>query len=240
MSRHTGKCDFEDWCEMHNSPSEIVEKATIYLGDAKVDIKNEKDLIPYYTHLIASMCCIKDEGQTINLSSHSFIDGEEEEFMTWRIRDVIAAARKAKKEKKPFTFEYFKNWKYYDPFGSTPQFVWEELIKIVNDNPDIIKMHLPSDYRDCEYFMHRWVIPEYFYKVHDPMHTRYREEFIKFAKENGYSVLEPRDKGMQNAERTEGIAHPVITHMCLAVIDFYEMQHRFDYKSSEEAYNIGG
>ena len=53
MSRWTSKCDFCDDCEMIHNPQEIVENTKIYLGDARIMIKEEKDLIPYYTHLVA-------------------------------------------------------------------------------------------------------------------------------------------------------------------------------------------
>ena len=39
-----------------------------------------------------------DNSKTIHLSSHSFIDEEEKEFLSWRVRDCILFARKAKKE----------------------------------------------------------------------------------------------------------------------------------------------
>ena len=109
ISKWTGKCDFADDCEMIRTPEEIVERSDIYLGDAKVEIKTPKDLIPYYTHIVASACYNKDEGNTINLSKESFIDSEEKDFMAWRIMDAIKLARKAKKEKKSFDLNYLKS-----------------------------------------------------------------------------------------------------------------------------------
>lgn len=226
MGRHTGKSDFEDWCEMHNKPSEIVEKAEIYLGGAKVDIKNEKDLIPYYTHLIASMSCCSGE-QHINLARESFIDSEEQDRMGWRISDLITAARKAKKDKVEFNFEYFKNSKFYNDMS--PDWIWKAYIERIQKNPDVIKTHIPKDYRESERFMSHWLIPEYFYGIHDPMHNREREEFVKFAHENGYAILTNLESAeVDKVERTEGTYHPIINSMCLDILDYYEMKKEWD------------
>ena len=32
----TGKSDFFDWCNMYYTPETIIEKATVFLGDAEV------------------------------------------------------------------------------------------------------------------------------------------------------------------------------------------------------------
>ena len=84
---------------MIHNPQEIIEKSKIYLGDARVMIKEKKDLIPYYTHLVASACYNKESGNVIHLSRDSFINSEEREHIAWRVRDVIGVFRKAKKEK---------------------------------------------------------------------------------------------------------------------------------------------
>ena len=91
---------------MIHNPQEFVEKSKIYLGDARVMIKEEKDLIPYYTHLVASACYNKESGNTIHLSRDSFINSEEREFLSWKIRDIISMFRKAKKEKIEVTLNH--------------------------------------------------------------------------------------------------------------------------------------
>ena len=63
----TGKSDFFDWCNMHYTPETIIEKATIFLGDAEIKKDKPEDLIPYYTHLIASAGCTPEK-QSIFLS----------------------------------------------------------------------------------------------------------------------------------------------------------------------------
>ena len=214
MSKWTGKCDFCDNCEMIHNPQEFVEKSKIYLGDARLMIKEEKDLIPYYTHLISSACYNKESGNTIHLSRDSFINSEEREFLSWKIRDIISMFRKAKKEKIEVTLDYVKSQKYY--WGNGEDFIWSALIDKIKNNMDLIKVHLPKDYRECSYFISEWLIPNYFYDIHDSMHNRYREEFIKFAHENGYRNFDE-----------DGIYHPIIWKMCADINEYYEMKEKY-------------
>ena len=199
---------------MIHKPQEFVEKSEIYLGDARVMIKEEKDLIPYYTHLVASACYTKESGNTIHLSRDSFINSEEREFLSWKIRDIISMFRKAKKEKIEVTLDYVKSQKYY--WGNGEDFIWSALIDKIKNNMDLIKVHLPKDYRECSYFISEWLIPNYFYDIHDSMHNRYREEFIKFAHENGYGNFDE-----------DGIHHPIIWKMCACVDEYYKMKEKY-------------
>lgn len=198
---------------MIHSPQEIIEKSKIYLGDARVMIKEEKDLIPYYTHLVASACYNKEGGNVIHLSRDSFINSEEREFLAWKIRDVISAFRKAKKENVEVTLDYLKSKKYY--LGDTEDFIWLALIDKIKHNTDLIKVHLPKNYRECSYFISEWLIPNYFNDIHDSIHNRHREEFIKFAQENGYRNFE------------DGIYHPIIWKMCADINEYYKMKEKY-------------
>ena len=199
---------------MIHNPQEFVEKSKIYLGDARVMIKEEKDLIPYYTHLISSACYNKESGNTIHLSRDSFINSEEREFLSWKIRDIISMFRKAKKEKIEVTLDYVKSQKYYWCNGE--DFIWSALIDKIKNDMDLIKVHLPKDYRECSYFISEWLIPNYFYDIHDSMHNRYREEFIKFAHENGYRNFDE-----------DGIYHPIIWKMCADINEYHEMKEKY-------------
>lgn len=200
---------------MIHNPQEFVEKSEIYLGDARVMVKEEKDLIPYYTHLVASACYTKENGNTIHLSRDSFINSEEREFLSWKIRDIISMFRKAKKEKIEVTLDYVKSQKYY--WGNGEDLVWSALIDKIKNNMDLIKVHLPKDYRECSYFISEWLIPNYFYDIHDSTHNLYREEFIKFAHENGYSTFEDN----------KGIYHPIIWKMCRSIEEYKKMNEKY-------------
>ena len=76
MGKYTGKSDFFDWCNMHNKPEDVIKKATVFLSGAKITFEKPEDLIPYYTHTIASMSCSKEK-QFINLSKESYLDTRE-------------------------------------------------------------------------------------------------------------------------------------------------------------------
>lgn len=199
---------------MIHSPQEIIEKSKIYLGDARVMIKEEKDLIPYYTHLVASACYNKESGNVIHLSRDSFINSQEREFLAWKIRDVISAFRKAKKENVEVTLDYLKSKRYY--LGDTENFIWLALIDKIKHNTDLIKVHLPKDYRECSHFISEWLIPNYFNDIHDSMHNRHREEFIKFAQENGYRNFDE-----------DGIYHPIIWKMCACIDEYHKMKEKY-------------
>lgn len=213
ISKWTGKCDFADDCEMIHNPQEIIEKSKIYLGDARVMIKGEKDLIPYYTHLVASASYNKEKGNIINLSRDSFINSEEREFLSWKIRNVITTFRKAKKEKVEVTLDYLKAQKYY---CHGEDIIYLAIIDKMKNNMDLIKVHLPKDYRECSYFISEWLIPNYFYDIHDSMHNRYREEFLKFAHENGYRNFDE-----------DGIYHPIIWKMCIYIDEYHKMKEKY-------------
>ena len=199
---------------MIHNPQEIIEKSKIYLGDARVMIKEEKDLIPYYTHLIASASYNKEKGNVIHLSRDSFINSEEREHLSWKIQDIISTFRKAKKEKTNVTLDYLKAQKYY--WGNGEDFIWSALIDKIKNNTDLIKIHLPKNYRECSYFISEWLIPNYFYDIHDSMHNRYREEFMKFAHENGYRNFDE-----------DGIYHPIVWKMCACVNEYYKMKEKY-------------
>lgn len=199
---------------MIHNPQEIIEKSKIYLGDARVMIKEEKDLIPYYTHLIASASYNKEKGNVIHLSRDSFINSEEREHLSWKIQDIIFTFRKAKKEKIDVTLDYVKSQKYY--WGNGEDFIWSALIDKIKNNMSLIKVHLPKDYRESSYFISEWLIPNYFSDIHDSMHNRYREEFVKFTHENGYRNFEE-----------DGIYHPIIWKMCASINEYYKMKEKY-------------
>ena len=71
----TGKSDFFDWCNIHSDSDTIVKYAEVYLNDARVAIKEPRDLIPYYTHIITILFKYEDK-QEINLSNNYLLDNK--------------------------------------------------------------------------------------------------------------------------------------------------------------------
>lgn len=113
MSMFSGKCDFYDGviaihCDGDTSKlEEFLSRTTIRMRGADgrehvVSVKNEKDAALYYPYLEAIAAFNIGKGNSIILSSQSFIDSEEREFMGWYIEDVLRYWRKCKREKKPF------------------------------------------------------------------------------------------------------------------------------------------
>lgn len=224
MGRFTGKSDFDDWCNMHYTPETIIEKAAIYLGDAEIKKNKPEDLIPYYTHLIASLSA-RPEKQTIFLSSQSWINLEEREKIAIILYDMIKAARKAKKEKVAFDFSYYKNQKnYYGYADKANVALYKNAIDIINTKPDIIKIHLPVDYRQALSYLEEYIVPHYFYMIHDPIHNYMREDFVRYAAENGYSIS--TCNGFTVTKSGEQF-HPIIYSMSVMISDYYKMLEKY-------------
>lgn len=221
----TGKSDFFDWCNMHYTPETIIEKATIFLGDAEIKKDKPEDLIPYYTHLIASAGCTPEK-QSIFLSSRSWIDQEERERNAVMLYGMIKAARKAKKEKVAFDFDYYKSQKSYYGYADKAYIaLYKNAIDIINANPYIIKTHLPTDYRQALSYLGEYVIPRDFSNLHDAMHNRMREDFVRYATENGYgafscngfTILKPGER-----------YHPIVYSMSIMISDYYKMLDKYN------------
>ena len=219
MSVWTGKCDFCDQVEMFSTPQEICETAQIYLGGGLLDTSTPQKLVPYYTHLIASGSFSKDK-KIITLSSESYINIEEKRRLASYIYNCIIWGRKAKKEKSEFTFKFCKCQK--DFFTGSDKQVIKKIIEIINKKPEIIKNHLDRDYRKACLFIENYLISEYFSSVHTKIHTYYREEFLKFAKERGYTTnfYTKDDKFVS----LKGVYSPIISQMCFDVNEFYEFK----------------
>ena len=223
MSKWTGKSDFCDWCEMHNSPQTIVEKATVYMGHAKLSINKESDLLPYYTNLISSMAS-NQEGQSIHLTQDSFIDIEEKEFLSTKVYSAIRWKRKADKEKVQFNYKYIQAQK---DFWTDELALWNKIISIMNKNPEIAKVHLNKEYRQALRYIEKFLIPEYFHDVHDGRHTRYREQFVKYCSENGYCAFSWNFETCEVGYQNQGEWHPILRDMCFAIADYHKMCKEF-------------
>lgn len=216
MSRFTGKSDFCDTCTMHHEPKEIVENAKVFMGNAKVHIQQERDLIPYYTNLISMMYSTNtDNGveMLIHLAQDSYIDSEERSRLSWRVANIISIARRYKRNKVPFTFEEVqKEIEFSDNIlCGEPISLWKSLFAVMEKNPDIAKIHLPSDYRKKLYTIECEIIPNYFDNVHLELSNRQRKEFVKFCAENGFKTLE-----------TDGEYHPLVMSQCMKIREFEE------------------
>lgn len=106
ISRYTDRCDLGDTVEIFGVDN-ILSKYKIYISDCIVPLKidSEKELLPFYPYIVAIMVSNKEEGGTIRLSSKSYIDEQEEEWLTWDLDYAKKYWAKCKRDKKTFDEE---------------------------------------------------------------------------------------------------------------------------------------
>ena len=141
MGKYTGKSDFFDWCNMHNKPEDVIKKATVFLSGAKITFEKPEDLIPYYTHTIASMSCSKEK-QFINLSKESYLDTREKERLSNFIYNSIIWAQKAHREKKSFNLDFIKDQKNYKIYSSEDDYILSSIVNKIKKYPELIKLYM--------------------------------------------------------------------------------------------------
>lgn len=208
MGRYTGKSDFFDWCNMHNKPEDVIKKATVFLNGAKITFEKPEDLIPYYTHTIASMSCSKEK-QFINLSKESYLDTREKERLSNFIHNSIIWAQKAHREKKNFNLDFIKDQKNYKVYSLEDDYILSSIVNKIKKYPELIKFPIK-----CDSIIKEYILPHYFDDIHDKTITSLKEDFIKYAEENGFAIYK------ENA--STGEYHPIIWNMSLDVAQYYK------------------
>lgn len=211
MGRYTGKSDFDDWCNMHNKPEDVIKKATVFLNGAKITFEKPEDLIPYYTHTIASMSCSKEK-QFINLSKESYLDTREKERLSNFIHNSIIWAQKAHREKKNFNLDFIKDQKNYKVYSSEDDYILSSIVNKIKKYPELIKFPIK-----CDSIIKEYILPHYFDDIHDKTITSLKEDFIKYAEENGFASYK------ENAPiEKKGVYHPIIWNMSFDVAQYYK------------------
>lgn len=164
MGLISGKSDFQDWCEMHNTPDEIINKYNIYCGDNIVPLKIEskKDLVAYYPYLTTLIVFDKETGGKVYLSHDSFIDREERERLQWKLDEIKKYRRKCRRKKVPFNKD--EAIKLISPFYNTDAPYLLEIVDRVMKNGD--KATIDG--------------------IHDPFHERMREKWFDIMVSNGW------------------------------------------------------
>lgn len=173
MSRFSGKCDFYDgFVEIRcgsdeEKIKEELKKLKLYVRgkdgrDHLVKSDTIKDIAKYYPYLEA-IACGSNDGFTVILSSDSFIDQEEKEFLTWKIRDVLKWWRKCKRNKKPFDVDECV----------------EKLFWMNTDQIRTIAERVAKDGEKAE-----------FDDLHNPLHEYYRKRWFEELVRLGYTERE--------------------------------------------------
>ena len=208
MGKYTGKSDFFDWCNIHNKPEDVIKKATVFLSGAKITFEKPEDLIPYYTHTIASMSCSKEK-QFINLSKESYLDTREKERLSNFIYNSIIWAQKAHREKKSFNLDFIKDQKNYKIYSSEDDYILSSIVNKIKKYPELIKFPIK-----CDSIIKEYILPHYFDDIHDKTITSLKEDFIKYAEENGFAIYKENS--------STGEYHPIIWNMSLDVVQYYK------------------
>ena len=208
MGKYTGKSDFFDWCNMHNKPEDVIKKATVFLSGAKITFEKPEDLIPYYTHTIASMSCSKEK-QFIYLSNESYLVTREKERLSNFIYNSIIWAQKAHREKKSFNLDFIKDQKNYKIYSSEDDYILSSIVNKIKKYPELIKFPIK-----CDSIIKEYILPHYFDDIHDKTITSLKEDFIKYAEENGFAIYKENS--------STGEYHPIIWNMSLDVAQYHK------------------
>lgn len=167
MSMYSGKCDLYDTIEVFGE--DYILKSKIYIGsnDKPLNFNNIRDLIPYYPHIICTSSGDKTSS-IIHLTTESFVDIEEREFLEFHLKEILRIYNRCKRKKIEFKVEdVLKELSII-----TNQDITRELIERVKKNgkkANIDGLHLSSsDY--------------------------YRKELVEEMKKNG---LNPADYGYE-------------------------------------------
>lgn len=161
----SGKCDFEDFVAIH-SPEEVLDKYQVYAnGHGLVPLKIEslKELVVYYPYLTPIICSDKETGGKVHLSEKSYIDREEEEWLTRKLDDLVRYYKKCKRNKTEFSRE--EALKLIKWGGETELPYETELINRV------IELGGKATIEG----------------IHDPSHDRMRDEWYQLMLDNGWS-----------------------------------------------------
>ncbi len=142
MSVYSGKCDVYDHFatvvddDNEENLAKEIERTDFYIcgkhmfSRHRLDIHTPKDLIPYYPYLICIGSWGKNDRAHLEISSESFVDREEKEFIQWRIDDILKYYRKCKRTKKEFDKEEaYKLCAWHDE-----EWIYNLIDKIVENN----------------------------------------------------------------------------------------------------------
>lgn len=193
MSKFSGKCDVYD--VLGDATEEHLRNSDFYIRTSDerehhLKINNQKDLAKYYPYLTGCMYGSKGRHVVI-LSSRSFIDSEEAEFIEWTKNDLLKYYRKCKRTKKPYTAD--EALKAACSFWGGNFDDWEiELAKRIEKDGEKVNVK----------------------GIHRPMHDYYREQWFEKMVELGYTEDEadrwiygwlekPRRKGYVEKRKSE-------------------------------------
>lgn len=172
MSKYTGKepCVYSEFTMFGDEGKTINEQlinTIIYCKNEILDIKTERELVPYYGNMCGIICATREDGKikkNIHISSVPYFLSQDWEWIERLYKDVQRIWRYCQRKKIPFDFTYVQSK------------VWmgdEELAL-----PDIVKDVAEHPYKKIEcgkYHSTRWGV------------QHYRELMIETMKKYGYT-----------------------------------------------------
>lgn len=107
MSVYSGRCDvYDSLVEINRyTDEELKNNVDIYIGNigTPLKIESQKDLIPYYAHLIGSACYNnKDKKACVHITSESWVDKEERDVLEFRLKELFRIYNRCKRNKVEF------------------------------------------------------------------------------------------------------------------------------------------
>ena len=169
MSEYTGKepCVYSEFTMFGDGTSieEQLKHCRIYWKGKIIDIKTEKELVPYYANMIGMLCGVHEDGvlkRSLHFSEVPYFLSQDWEWTERIYKDIQRIWRYCHRKSIPFTFEYVQKKSCYNEDEAL-------LRNIVND----ISEHPHKKYVRGTYHS-RW------------MH-RYRELLMETMKEYGYT-----------------------------------------------------
>ena len=162
----SSKSDFQDHCEMFNDAWNIINNYDVYVGSHDIvplKFREPKDLLPYYPFLVGMMFSSEGTGKII-LGDRSFIDIEEEEWLSHKLEAVMRIYRRCKRKHIPFDKEAAKT--------SICLFARDDLLP-----------HEAEIINRVEKYGDKATIDN----LHDPVHDRMRNEWYQLMTDGGWS-----------------------------------------------------
>lgn len=110
ISRFSGKCDCHDSLIAISkyTDEELKNNVDIYIGNigTPLRIESQKNLIPYYAHLVSFAYHNSDEKKAIiNITSESWVDMEERELLEFRLECLLRIYNRCKRKKIEFNVD---------------------------------------------------------------------------------------------------------------------------------------
>jgi hypothetical protein len=169
MSKYSGRCDaFDSLVMLHKyTDEELKNNVNIYIGNIRTPLKieSQKDLIPYYAHIVSSAGFDNAERKaTVFLTSKSWVDMEEQENLQWRLNSLLRMYNRCKRKKIEFNVDEAVKEITWNGWNEEPHRELAKRVKEYGKKATIDGIHLK-------------------------MHERYRQELVDTMIENGLDPI---------------------------------------------------